>query len=484
MSTITIDYLPYAYQEQFHASDSRFRVIVGGRRVGKSEMVVQHLIRHAIETPHGLSWYVAPTYKDAYEIGFTKFMEHIEQLLPAISKVHQTHLCIEWVNGHVTYFKGAENEKSLRGRGLTLVVLDEVAFMKEQVWSRIIRPSLMDHGGDAILLTTPNGRNWFHQLYEACPRWNNWSRWHWPTEMNPLIGEDEISELKQTLAEFDYRQEIMGEFVTLSGSVYDDYTIDNHADWDFVYDDTEHAIGIGLDFGFASATAVCFMAHNINTDIVECFDQLYLSRTPMEVIADQIDQVLDRHGIPKRLVKLYTDPAGNAEELSSGLSPVDMLRRRNFVVENKGTRIFPGVAMVRSFIRNMAGERKLMVHVEECPDVDRSLLGYIYATGAHGIILEEPFKDGIHDHMCDAIRYYFVNRFDTAKYVAKHPDMHQYGQQRRSRPVIKRCSRCRKPFVSTTPVREPPFTCSECQDTPDQRLLKNRPDQRVYRRPS
>ena len=34
-----------------------------------------------------------------------------------------------------------------------------------------------------------------------------------------------------------------------------------------------------------------------------------------------------------------------------------------------------------------------------------------YGKGANGALLEVPEKDGVHDHIIDALRYFFVNRF-------------------------------------------------------------------------
>jgi PBSX family phage terminase large subunit len=461
---ILINYSPFDHQASFHSSPKRFRIITGGRRSGKSEATIQELIRHAINTPSGLSWYIAPTYNDAYEIGFAKFMEHIETLRLGIRLINHTKLRITWTNGHTTYFKGAENHKSLRGRGLTFVALDEIAFMNPDVWYQIIRPALMDTGGTAIMLTTPNGRNWYYDLWENAKRDPNFERWHWTTDINPLISSEEIESARTTMSANDFNQEIRAMFITKAGMVYSDFNHKSEIDKDI--DLSMLDIGLGIDFGYANPTAIAFMAYNQSTEQVIQFDEIYKERTPIESIAKDIEDKLRFYGIKKSDVKLYTDPAGNAEELSSGISPVDYLRKCGFKVYNKGTEIAPGIALVRKFIRSADGRRSFYIH-SRCKESIRSMTGYTYEANKQNdkIVKEEPLKDGINDHACDAIRYYFVNKFDHAKYVAFKPDIKEYIDRKealKKTANIKRCVNCRRTFVSKTPKKEPPFLCPEC----------------------
>jgi phage terminase large subunit len=399
MRRITLDYGPFNHQVEFHSSSSRFRIITGGRRSGKSECTIQELIRHAISTPNGLSWYLAPTYNDAYEIGFAKFMEHIETLRPAIRLINHTKLRITWTNGHLTYFKGAENHKSLRGRGITFVALDEIAFMHPDVWYQIIRPALMDTGGSAVMLTTPNGRNWYYDLWDNSKRDPNFQRWHWNTSTNPLIPEEEIESARATMSASDFNQEIMAQFVTKAGMVYPDFNDKSIIDKLIELKNLE--IGLGVDFGYANPTAIAFMAYNPSTEQVFQFDEIYKERTPIESLAAEIEDKLRMYGIRKNDVKVYTDPAGNAEELSSGISPVDFLRKKGFRVYNKGTEIAPGLALVRKFIRSADGRRSFFIN-EVCKESIRSMNGYTYEANKQNdkIIKEEPLKDGLHDHAC------------------------------------------------------------------------------------
>ena len=469
MTTIELDYSPHDYQKVVHSASQRFKLIVGGRRVGKSKMALMELIKHCISTPGAVAWWVAPTIAMAREVGWEELKEYKETLDPAIESIHETLLRVKFVNGSVLYFKGADNEKALRGRGLTYLVIDEAAFVDPEMWTRALRPALSDKNGQALLISTPNGRNWFYHAAAIAAGDPRWIYEHWPTWRNPLISEEEIKDAMASVSELDFRQEYMAEFVTREGMVYDNFSEENIIepgspswhDWD---------IYLGIDFGYANPTAICFMAVDRTTEQIIQFDEIYIARTPIEQIERIIIDKLISHGLrPDAIRAIYTDPAGNAEELSSGISPVDHLRKSEFrwTVINKGSEIAPGIAMVRSYLLNANGQRRYFI-TTNCRETIRSLSGYTYTkTALKGeTIKEEPLKDGLHDHMCDAIRYFFVNQFDKAKWLADKPEQWAYGVDMtgKGKVVMKKCQMpgCGRKFPSKTPKYDPPYICKAC----------------------
>lgn len=381
--------------------------------------------------------------------------------------MHETLLKVKFKNGSSLSFKGADNERSLRGRGLTYLVIDEAAFIEQDIWTRALRPALSDRNGKVLLISTPNGRNWFYDQAATASNDSMWLYDHWPTWKNPLITEDELKQAAATVSDTDFRQEYLAEFITKEGLVYDNFTEDNILedgspsvhDWD---------IYLGMDFGYANPTAVCFMAVNNILEQVIQFDELYVSRKSIDIIEEMIVEKLLEHKISPQNVKgIFTDPAGNAEELSSGISPVDSLRMSEYrwKVYNKGSQIAPGIALVRSFVQAADGSRKFYV-TNICRETIRSLSGYTYTKESqrYQTIKEEALKDGLHDHMCDAIRYFFVNCFDQNKWIAEVPEQYNYGVdlQSRARVVMKRCGICKASFPSKTPKNQPPFICRKC----------------------
>lgn len=474
MPVIELDYCPFPYQVEVHDHPARFKIIVGGRRVGKSRMALHALVRHCLEGPNRLGWWVGPTHAMAREVGFEEFRVVHDTLKPAIDRVNEALGRVRFKNGSTIYFKGADSERSLRGRGLTFVVVDEAAFVTEEVWTRALMPALADRKGHAMLVSTPNGRgNWLYSqfLYAKSPEASGlWAAWHWPTMMNPIMTAEDLEMLAASVSAIDFRQEFLAEFVSRGGYVYDDFNEDNIlrvAPGERLSPSPhEYDIYLGVDFGFASPTAVCFMAVDPKTDEVTQFDEIYRSHCMADELERQIVAVLAKHDLaPDHVRYIYTDPAGNAlnEELQQGLSPVDHLRMSQYrwKVINKKSLIAPGLALVRSFIKSSTGQRRFTV-TSNCSETIRSLRGYSYDKSDRSeVVKEEALKDGVHDHACDAVRYFFVNRFDHARWVANTPEQAKYlGEPQAKRVTFARCGRCRRQFTSRS--SSGPRFCREC----------------------
>jgi predicted phage terminase large subunit-like protein len=102
-------------------------------------------------------------------------------------------------------------------------VLDEAAFIKPDVFNNILRPALSDRMGSCIFIGTPEGRNWFYDLYEGAGEWEDYERWHLTTEDNPFVAKSEIEHARATLPRWSFNQEYMASF-DAQGSEYFDET--------------------------------------------------------------------------------------------------------------------------------------------------------------------------------------------------------------------------------------------------------------------
>ena len=123
--------LRWAQGEVFN-SEKRFRVLVAGRRIGKSYLSCIELLRGAINSQGETFFYCAPTYRMAKDIAW----KALKKLVPKvwIQTKNETDLRLDLVNGSSIELKGTENAMALRGRSLSGVVLDEAAFMGAEVW--------------------------------------------------------------------------------------------------------------------------------------------------------------------------------------------------------------------------------------------------------------------------------------------------------------------------------------------------------------
>ena len=101
-------------------------------------------------------------------------------------------------------------------------MVDECAQVKEDAWTQSLRPALADKEGWAIFIGTPKGRNWFFHLFKFAEKLNNeiWKAFTFTTYDNPYVNHSEIEDMKSTMSEKEFRQELLAEFISDEGVIY------------------------------------------------------------------------------------------------------------------------------------------------------------------------------------------------------------------------------------------------------------------------
>ena len=146
--------------------------------------------------------------------------------------------------------RSAHNPDNLRGEGLDLVLLDEAAFMQRDIWTSVIRPMLVTTRGEAIFLSTPNGANWFRELYQLGndPLQTEWASFHFPTAANPLIPRHELEEIQRVTPEHVWKAEYLARFSNSGGQVFRRIAAAVAAD-PFQQPQPGHTYVAGIDWG-------------------------------------------------------------------------------------------------------------------------------------------------------------------------------------------------------------------------------------------
>jgi len=216
----TLNFSLLKWQQTVFKDDHRFKVVAAGRRCGKSRLSAVSLLIEGLNCPEGSSvMYIAPTLGQARTI----IWDLLHELgRPVIKSSHVNNLEITLVNGRKILVRGADNPDSLRGVSLTYVVLDECAFIKLDVWEKIIRAALSDKKGRALFISTPSGRNWFYDIFKLGQTGEDdeWKSWHFTTQDNETIDPKEIEAAKKTLSSFAFKQEYLSSFDTSGADVF------------------------------------------------------------------------------------------------------------------------------------------------------------------------------------------------------------------------------------------------------------------------
>ena len=215
----TLDFKLLNWQQEVFKNTHRFKVVAAGRRCGKSRLSAVSLLIEALNCPEGSAvMYIAPTLGQARSI----LWDLLHDLgRPVIKSSHVNNLEITLVNGRKILVRGADNPDSLRGVSLTYVVLDECAFIKQDIWEKVIRASLSDQKGRALFISTPSGRNWFYDIFNLGKEVDEeWKSWHYTTQDNETIDPKEIEAAKRTLSSFAFKQEYLSSFDTSGADVF------------------------------------------------------------------------------------------------------------------------------------------------------------------------------------------------------------------------------------------------------------------------
>src|SRR5574343_1282567 len=161
-------------------SPARFRVLISGRRFGKTHLAIRELARFA-RHPGKMVWYIAPTYRMAKQIAWQLLKNKLIQFR-WVSRFNESDLTAYLKNGSVISLRGADKYDSLRGVGLDFIVMDEFADIKNEAWTEVIRPTLSDTGGAALFCGSPKGFNWAYDLYHrGQAQEDNWRSWQFTT---------------------------------------------------------------------------------------------------------------------------------------------------------------------------------------------------------------------------------------------------------------------------------------------------------------
>jgi len=217
-TVLSYDLTPW--QREVYQSDKRFKVVVAGRRCGKTRLSAIALITKATQCPSfdARVMYVAPTQGMAYDLMWDLVMNLAE---PLIAKSHINDGDITLKNGIKIQIRGADKPDRLRGKKLYYAILDEMKDIKNGTWESSIRPSLSDMEGGALFIGTPEPEaEEFRKMFDRGQEDNKeWKSWHFTTADNPYIKKSEIAAAKESMGSAEFFREYEASWDTTGANI-------------------------------------------------------------------------------------------------------------------------------------------------------------------------------------------------------------------------------------------------------------------------
>jgi len=415
----------HARQFQVFHSPKRFRVLVAGRRFGKTELALAELLRAAETTSNQLIWYIAPSEKLAKRIVWRR-LKIVTQRLWA-KKPSEQDLAIHLLNGSAIVVKGGFNPDSLRGEGLDFVVLDEAADLKPDAWTYSLRPSLADRQGRALFIGTPKGRNHlfsYFELAESHPE--DWAAFQFTTEEGGIVTKSELESAGRAMDSNIFRQEFEAQFTAIG--TYRAY-LSFHRESNIRDTRFEPSLPLiwSLDFNVDPmcmllmqriADDVCVLeeiAVRSNSNTTEEACRIFVERAePYIKIVSRIHGTLDVH--------IYGDASGHQRRTSATATDWNLIRQY-FAAMHRGTiqiscrlatvnpQVRDRINCVNARLRNHFGQPQLFIS-PGCKELIRDLEEVCFTTDSTGAATNELNKSDRHrTHLSDALGYYLSQAF-------------------------------------------------------------------------
>jgi len=372
--------------------------------------------------PRAEAWYVAPTYRQAKQIAWRRIKELAAPY--TVGRPNESDLSIDLAWGTRLALRGGNNYDALRGPGLDGVIIDEAADVPPEAWFEVLRPMLADRKGSALIIGTPKGFNWFHDLWKKAAGLPDAAAFQFTTIQGGNVSAAEIEANRRELDEKTFRQEFEASFENLYvGQAY--YTFDRERHLRPLEFVRGAPLCWSLDFNVDPMSSVIAQVIDTTTDaearagqssrIIHVLDEIVLpdSRTAEAIAAfrRRIEGYFDR-GL--KAIWVFGDASGagrSTQALKSDWQQVrDALREERRVpvsirVPAANPAVRERVGAVCAALRSATGRVTLLID-PQCKELVRDLSEVVWARDGHGNALNELSKhDPKRTHVSDALGY-------------------------------------------------------------------------------
>ena len=242
--------------DQIINGHEKFHIVSVGRQFGKSLMGMNLLLYWAINNgPCKILW-ISPVYSQANKV--------LKELIAAIEDtgiIRKTNLSDNSIilrNGSEILFRSAERYDAIRGLTMDYGIIDESAFIKNEAWSTAIRPVFAVRGKKVLFISTPRGKNFFHDLFQLglSPDHPRYKSYTGASADSPYMDPLEIADAQKTLPPNIFSQEYLATFIDNGGEVFSNIDRLTFSEWP----NPSGQVYCGIDLGRADDyTVATFM---------------------------------------------------------------------------------------------------------------------------------------------------------------------------------------------------------------------------------
>lgn len=409
---------------------TRWAVACASRGFGKSFLAgttamvaAQELMALPADIPNKNVAIIAPTHSQvtdiyypllAYQLGLEKFANKASRSAGTF-----------WLpNNVILKLWSYEASERMRGTGQYFVVADEVCSWKgagltlKESWESIIQPCITTRwspqnarlmnapsAGRALIISTPMGYNYFHEMFNRGENDPNWKSYHFNYRDSPYLDNDEIEQAKLTLDPLKFAREYEASFEDSGNNVFYMFNRKKHVDPSLPDFHAKEDVHVAIDFN------VGIMACSIGA--LRGNQTQWLDESSGHPDTASVAQWLKKKYIDKgHKVIAYPDPSGNSRKTSAAVGTTDfsILKAHGIklLVKPKAPPIVDSVNSVNSQLQNARGDINMYFH-PRCVNTIRSMERTVWLENNPDSAMIDK-KEGV-EHWSDGIRYYTDQRF-------------------------------------------------------------------------
>lgn len=316
------NYRPHAGQRVVHYQGSRHRVLVNGRRWGKTlcgakEAEAMAFVKNFLGQPQ-IGWIIGPEYTDC-EKEFRVIYDSLKSL--GVDQVStkftnnvdsgNMHIKTKW--GFDLQCRSARHPESLVGEGLDFVLIVEGGRHKRKMWGDYVRPALSDKRGWSFTSGVPEGAAETSLLYSLFQRGQDATKKSWwsiqmPSWTNDIVfpggrKDPEIVEARDDLTQDEFDRQYGAQFVDNIGRVMKEWDDDDHiADLEY---NRKWPLYAAIDFGYTNDWVWLWIQVDPEGRVYVIGEHRFNLRDTEDIARTEFKD----HPLTRQLLAIYPDPA-------------------------------------------------------------------------------------------------------------------------------------------------------------------------------
>ena len=375
------------FSDLFVKKTVRFAVVCCSRGWGKSYVAataaataVFELLALRKNVPNKKVYIIAPTYEQVTDIYFPILAYDLG--LEAYATKSSRDMGRFWFrNGVELILLSYESVERMRGKGAFFCVWDEVSSCKKgikpkEAWQGVIQPCIVTRWsktnariagakspGRALVISTPKGYNFFHEMYTYSDSDIEWKSYHYDFTKSPYLDAAEILSLKNKLDPVEYASEYLASFAESGNSVFYCFNRKTHVSKELedfkppVDDERGEDVHVAIDFnvGIQASSACAIRGKQIH--ILEEFK----GSADTETLAIALTTRFKGHKI-----YAYPDPSGRSRKTSAVVGRTDFSILESYgitcLAHKAAPAIVDSVQAVNRMLMTASGTVSMYVH--------------------------------------------------------------------------------------------------------------------------